>query len=141
MAAHSFKTTLRRLRQLLGRNDFLVVQDGRLSLNRQFCWVDTWRFDEVADVIAAAAQPGAPAPTSATIEALVARLRPAYPAPFLPDDMATWVDAYRTRIHRRYERCLAQLSQLTERADSQGSGVAVSDFPMEMQGAAPLSSP
>jgi DNA-binding SARP family transcriptional activator len=121
MAAHSFKTTLSQLRKLLGRNDFLVVQDGRLSLSRQFCWIDTWRLDEVTQVIAQAAQPGAPTPTPAAVEALIGRLRRACPAPLLPDDAADWVAAYRSRIHRRYERCLAQLSQLMERAGRQRS--------------------
>lgn len=75
----------------------------------------------MTQVIAEAAQPGAPTPTPAAVEALIGRLRRAYPAPLLPDDAADWVDAYRSRIHRRYERCLAQLSQLMERAGPQRS--------------------
>jgi len=45
-AAHrTFVTTLQRLRRLLGSNDFLVLREGRLSLNDRLCWLDLWAFE------------------------------------------------------------------------------------------------
>jgi len=45
-AAHSaFSTTLARLRKLLGGDDTVVVQDGRVSLNPRHCWLDIWALE------------------------------------------------------------------------------------------------
>jgi LuxR family maltose regulon positive regulatory protein len=114
MAGHSLKTTLSRLRKLLGRNDFVLLQDGRLSLNRAICWVDAWRFDELADVIGQAGHVGVQTRSLDEIEALVIRLRNAYPGPLLHDGLGGWAEPYRRRIHLRYERCVRQLAQLME---------------------------
>ncbi len=45
-ALESFKTTLRRLRQLLQHEHVLPLQDGKLSLNKTICWLDTWVFTD-----------------------------------------------------------------------------------------------
>ena len=42
-AKHSFDTTLYRLRKLLGHDDLLVLAEGRLSLDREQCWLDVGR--------------------------------------------------------------------------------------------------
>lgn len=43
----SFKTTLHRLRQLLGKDEFIQLQDNRISLDRRYCWVDAWAFEKI----------------------------------------------------------------------------------------------
>ena len=40
-----FRTTLHRLRKLLGYDEVLVVEDGKVSLDPRYCWVDVWVFD------------------------------------------------------------------------------------------------
>lgn len=44
-AHRAFVTTLQRLRRLLGGNEFLLLRDGRLSLNDKLCWLDLWAFE------------------------------------------------------------------------------------------------
>jgi ATP/maltotriose-dependent transcriptional regulator MalT/two-component SAPR family response regulator len=45
-AAHnSLKTSVHRLRQLLGRADAIEIAQGTISLNRACCWVDAWEVD------------------------------------------------------------------------------------------------
>ena len=44
LAHTSFNTTLHRLRNLIGHEKALVFQDGTLSLDEQYCWIDTWAF-------------------------------------------------------------------------------------------------
>jgi len=44
LAHTSFNTTLHRLRNLIGHEKVLVFQDGTLSLDEQYCWIDTWAF-------------------------------------------------------------------------------------------------
>ncbi|NOX42186.1 MAG: hypothetical protein GXP19_00390 [Gammaproteobacteria bacterium] len=47
-AAHrSFDTTLHRLRKLIGNDKAIVLQEGRLSLNSDVCWVDAWAFERL----------------------------------------------------------------------------------------------
>jgi len=62
-AQSAFTTTLARLRKLLGGDDTVVVQDGRVSLNPRHCWLDTWALEaqitaiEHAPVAVGAAMP------------------------------------------------------------------------------------
>lgn len=47
-AAHrSFDTTLHRLRKLIGNDTAILLQEGRLSLNSDLCWVDAWAFERL----------------------------------------------------------------------------------------------
>lgn len=47
-AAHgSLKTTLHRLRKLLGLHDAIESVSGCLSLNHKYCWVDVWAFERI----------------------------------------------------------------------------------------------
>lgn len=42
---HGVENLLYRLRILLGSPEALVVTAGKLSINRQYCWVDVWAFE------------------------------------------------------------------------------------------------
>jgi len=46
-ARSSFKTTLHRLRQLLGKDEMVLLQEGRVSLDRRLCWSDVWAFERL----------------------------------------------------------------------------------------------
>ena len=50
-AHRSLTTTLHRLRKLLGEDKAIVLQDGRLSLNPSYFWIDTWAFEQVLEKI------------------------------------------------------------------------------------------
>ena len=50
-ARKSFETTLYRLRKLLDCPEALLLQDGRLSLNRALCWIDAYHVDRCVDAI------------------------------------------------------------------------------------------
>jgi LuxR family maltose regulon positive regulatory protein len=43
---HSLETALYRLRQLLGARDAVLMEGGKVSLNRDQLWVDVWEFEE-----------------------------------------------------------------------------------------------
>jgi LuxR family maltose regulon positive regulatory protein len=57
-AGRAFESTLYRLRKLLGRDDAILLVDGKLTLNVKIAWVDAWalerRLDELEAAIAAA---------------------------------------------------------------------------------------
>ena len=42
----NFKKSIARLRKLLGVDEVIHWQDGKISLNRDLCWVDVWAFDQ-----------------------------------------------------------------------------------------------
>ena len=48
-ARSNFKSTLHRLRQMIGLDEAVRVQEGRLSLDRRFCWVDVRAFEHALE--------------------------------------------------------------------------------------------
>lgn len=44
-AGHAFESTLHQLRKLLGRDDAILLVDGKLTLNPQIVWVDVWALE------------------------------------------------------------------------------------------------
>jgi DNA-binding SARP family transcriptional activator len=47
-AAHTtFSTTLYRLRQLLGYEKAIQLQEGKITLDARYCWVDAWAFERI----------------------------------------------------------------------------------------------
>ncbi len=42
-----FDNTLHRLRKMLGRDEAILVQEGKLALNPQLVWVDAWAFERL----------------------------------------------------------------------------------------------
>ncbi len=51
-AAINLKSTVHRLRALLGGAESLRVSDGKLNLNTAICWVDSWAFEEMSETVA-----------------------------------------------------------------------------------------
>jgi hypothetical protein len=49
MAQQSFATNLHRLRQLLGYEKAILRQEGKLTLDDKFCWVDLWVFEAILE--------------------------------------------------------------------------------------------
>ena len=45
-AYHALESALYRLRQLLGARDAVLMEGGKVSLNRGQLWVDVWEFEE-----------------------------------------------------------------------------------------------
>src|SRR4030042_2571179 len=40
----SFKSTLHRLRPLIGKEDIIQLKEGRITLDQRYCWVAVWAF-------------------------------------------------------------------------------------------------
>lgn len=49
IAYDSFKTTLHRLRKLVGYEKAIQLHEGRLTLDEKFCWVDIWAFEHLLE--------------------------------------------------------------------------------------------
>jgi two-component SAPR family response regulator len=50
-AHRAFSTALYRLRQLLDIPDLFRVTDGKLSIDKKLCWVDSWAFNKTVNDI------------------------------------------------------------------------------------------
>ncbi|HEY7889761.1 MAG TPA: BTAD domain-containing putative transcriptional regulator [Steroidobacteraceae bacterium] len=113
-AADAFEVTLRRLRKLLGRDDAMLLVEGRLSLNTGCCWLDTWAFERAlgrTETLTA----GTPPVGDADLAALSERLMTLYPGHFLAgEDERPWLLGRRQRLASQMLRGLLALGELWE---------------------------
>jgi ATP/maltotriose-dependent transcriptional regulator MalT/DNA-binding SARP family transcriptional activator len=112
--AQAFTNALHRLRKLLGRDDALLLRDGRLSLNDKLCWLDLWMLHELAgeaDHLLAAS-----AVSAARVAQLSRRLLDAYRGVlFIGDGNSAELARARDRAASMFERVLMQTGELHER--------------------------
>ena len=101
--AHSaIGIAIRRLRDLLGHEEAVLLKGGRLSLNRNPCWVDAFAFE-------ASLQSGS--------RAAVERALALYEGPFLRDDTAAaWAFSRRDRLHEKFVHHLNSIAREFENA-------------------------
>jgi LuxR family maltose regulon positive regulatory protein len=93
-ARQALGITILRLRKLLGSNEAVVQQGGKVSLDRTLCWVDAWRFEERA------ADPGAQGAVPKTLDL--------YQGTFLPEDEGEpWSVPTRERLRGKFIHLLA----------------------------------
>lgn len=99
-AAKSFSVGLARLRRLLGEKEALILNHGRLSLNRRCCEVDVWRLEEFAlEMERRKDQPGFMAKARGQLDSL-------YRGDFLAGEDEPWVYATRERLRKRYRKLI-----------------------------------
>jgi len=102
----SYQVALHRLRKLIGEEDWLIVQGGRVSLCRTSCWLDVWKFEDLTDRAAEDA-------TSADD----ARAEDLYRGPFLPDDAhEPWSQRMRERLRSKYVQRVERIGAVFERS-------------------------
>jgi len=53
-ANQNLNTTLYRLRKILGWNEIVVLEGGKLCLNSALCWADVWHFEDLLDQVQSA---------------------------------------------------------------------------------------
>jgi LuxR family transcriptional regulator, maltose regulon positive regulatory protein len=107
-AADAFEVTLRRLRKLLGRDDALLLADGRLSLNAGCCWLDIWAFEQAQARTERMAT--APSMSDAELEALSDRLMTLYSGHFLAgEEEKPWLLGRRQRLASQMFRSLVAI--------------------------------
>jgi LuxR family transcriptional regulator, maltose regulon positive regulatory protein len=109
-AAHkALSVTLLRLRRLLGDNQHLRHQGGRLSIDRERCWVDAWEFERLP------ARAGTQAHTPRVAEGSIERTLALYRGSFLPDDAdEPWTVPARERLRARFIQALAVVGRQLE---------------------------
>ncbi|MCF8036774.1 MAG: hypothetical protein K9K62_07870 [Desulfobacteraceae bacterium] len=106
----AFKTTLHRLRKLLGHHEAVRVNTGGLTLDQRYCWVDAWIFERRLSQADAAWHSGGNEADSARAVALITRALELYKGPLFKseDDRP---NPLRERLHARYLKAVEQLGR------------------------------
>lgn len=98
-AEQSFRVAVRRLRELLGRQDAVVVNERRVSLGAVSVWVDALALEQAADE------------SARELDRAIALYR----GTFLPhDDDASWALASRERLKVRFVQCVEKRAEQLE---------------------------
>jgi LuxR family transcriptional regulator, maltose regulon positive regulatory protein len=99
MAAANLKVSLHRLRKLLGREDAVLLHDGKFALNDRVCWLDVWGFDagfsDTSHEYSSVNKNGSDS-TGHTIDL--------YKGHLLPQDDFVWLLAPRERLRAKFQR-------------------------------------
>ncbi len=113
-AHNAFKTTLSRLRQLIGVQDAIFTREGQITLDPRLCWVDLWEFERLLNDADHAAGCGYKEKSSRNIESAVGM----YHGHFLAGDTAeSWTFFIRDRLRDRLFRNLIKLGTYLEDKD------------------------
>lgn len=104
-ARNAFDLAVHRLRKLLGHRNAVIVTQGRLALDRNVVWADTFALEALGTV---AAFDGTARLTFETLLEL-------YRGPFLADQSESWIFAARERWRSTFLRCVARLSTALHR--------------------------
>lgn len=112
IANKSFKTTLHRLRKLLGNHEAIRLRDGRVTLNQKYCWVDVWAFQRTFGQADAAWKRG---DVSSMPIDLAQKAIDIYNGPFLPEETwKPWAIPLRERLRSKFLRGVIRLGQHRE---------------------------
>jgi len=107
-ARAALAAALHRLRKLLGTDDAVLLEHGRLSLNPQQVWVDCLAFEQLADSVGTPPAAALPEPLRAAAE----RAQALYGGPFLQDsEDEAWQLACRSRLASKFKRMVTLLAQ------------------------------
>ncbi|MCJ7493259.1 MAG: hypothetical protein MUP68_03350, partial [Deltaproteobacteria bacterium] len=108
MAQQSFATALHRLRQLLGNERAIQRQEGELTLDERFCWVDVWAFEAILEQADVQWKKGR---VGKGIE-LMEKATEMYKGPFLAKEMMQpWTISMRERLRSKFLRNVEKMGK------------------------------
>ena len=116
-AHRSFTTNLHRLRKLLGEDRALPLAEGKLSLDGNYVWVDTWAFEHATALIEQMLRDPRGRAKPERLTSLAERVLALYSGAFLGDEPDTpWCLAMRDRLRARFVRTIGALCRHWEQA-------------------------
>jgi DNA-binding SARP family transcriptional activator len=105
-AHHSFEMTLHRLRKLIGHEKAIQYQEGRVTLDPGYCWVDVRAFEYFFEEADGKMKEGL---TESSVQ-FTHRAIEMYRGPFLSGEIEhPWVISTRERLRRRFLKYLSLL--------------------------------
>lgn len=100
----SFNTTLHRLRKLLGNEQAILLNSGKLSINEKYFWLDTWVFDQEIDELNLFLKRPDHLSEKNKIMELAEKILHLYQGPFLADEEESWIIATRDHWKNKFIR-------------------------------------
>ncbi len=132
-AHKSLEVTLLRLRRLLNTDQGIQLREGKLTLDRRYCWVDAWAFESMIEEAEHDALQSADlgrsketqkrqrsrsafgTPQSERMYPLLERILRMYRGNFLPGDASqSWSISYRERLRSKFIRTILKLGEQLE---------------------------
>jgi ATP/maltotriose-dependent transcriptional regulator MalT/DNA-binding SARP family transcriptional activator len=129
-ANRSFNTTLHRLRNMLGEEQALILEGGRLSLNADFFWVDIWALEQASQQVSGMIS-GDIAGSRDDIKAAVHKVMSTYHGIFLSDEDASWAIGTREQVRKRFTRYTSQAVEYFNANDCQAEAIAMLERGLE----------
>jgi len=116
----SLKTTCKRLRNILGSEEAIIVSEGAFSINRNYCYVDRFDMEEIIEQIEYVIQSDDPVEHAKGV-ALLNRAFDMYNGPFLPNDyFGASLESERSRLQQKIGRVVLNAVQLlSEQGESE----------------------
>jgi two-component SAPR family response regulator len=114
-ATGSFDTTLHRLRKVLGDDRVLVLRDGKLSLDANFCRVDVWTLERLLAGTKRTMRDASNNSQVSLMERLTESLLGLYQEHFLANEEATsWSVSMRERLRSKFIHQLIEIGRFWE---------------------------
>jgi DNA-binding SARP family transcriptional activator len=115
-AQRSFDTTLHRLRKIIGDDRVLVLKDGKLSLDGQYCWVDLWVFERLLGQSQRLLMRDVTGKQIFTLEQLTENLIGLYQGHFLDkEDITSWSVSMHERLRSKFIHHLLEVGRFMEK--------------------------
>jgi DNA-binding SARP family transcriptional activator len=103
----AFAVAVHRLRKLLGNDEIIQIHEGRVSLNRRYCWVDVWAFERLLAQADRAAREGEPEASARLEQQALDLYRGTL---FAEDSDAPWTISPRERLRSLFIRHVGSLA-------------------------------
>jgi len=115
-AQRSFDTTLHRLRKVLGDERVLQLNDGKLTLDGRYCWVDVWSFERLLGQVNRLLAADIKGEQADVIKALSGKLLTLYQNHFLSvENTTSWSVSLQERLRSKYIFHLLEIGRYMER--------------------------
>jgi ATP/maltotriose-dependent transcriptional regulator MalT/DNA-binding SARP family transcriptional activator len=114
MAYQSFRTTLHRLRQLLGNEKAVQIHEGQMTLDDRTCWVDVWAFERLLEQAEAQWKKG----KGEEAAQLTEKALEIYKGPFLRRDVKeSWALSMNERLKTKFMFYISKLGDHWQKAE------------------------
>ena len=116
LAQRAFDTTLHRLRKHLGDDNYLQMEDGRLTLNSDLVWVDAWECERQLTRLRGLLIHHTDADMISQISTCADGIMRVYQGHFLARDVSTcWSVSMEERLRNRFVHAILELGTFWER--------------------------
>ncbi len=122
-AAINLRTNVLRLRKLLGHDAAVVVQDNKVALNADVCWVDAWAFERLSSAELSPANSHSNLSTALRL----------YSGHLLPQESGAWLSPRREKLRTRFINCVETLGQALEASYSPDEAARVYRSALEIE--------